>query len=39
MTMHEQQPQAPTMQGYVMRIVLQILRDADTPLSNAQIEK
>ena len=30
MTMHEQQPQAPTMQGYVMRIVLQIL---------AQIEK
>lgn len=39
MTIHAQQPQAPTMQGYVMRIVLQILRDADTPLSNAQIEK
>ena len=32
-------PQEPTMQGYVMRIVLQILRDADSPLSNSQIEQ
>ena len=29
----------PTMQGYVMRIVLNILRDADTPMSNNQIEQ
>lgn len=33
------QPQEPTMQGYVMRIVLQILKDADKPLSNSQIEQ
>lgn len=29
----------PTMQGHVMRIVLEILQDADTPLSNCQIEQ
>lgn len=29
----------PSKQGHVMRIVLEILRDADRPLSNCQIEQ
>lgn len=40
--MNDQQqpaPIPPTMAGYVTRIVLQILRDARTPLSNSQIEQ
>lgn len=39
--MNDQQPAPtpPTTAGYVTRIVLQILRDAHTPLSNCQIEQ
>ena len=33
------QPQEPTEYGYVTRIVLQILRDAEKPLSCRQIEQ
>ena len=33
------QPQEPTEYGYVTRILLQILRDAEKPLSCSQIEQ